>query len=252
MENRVAEINIKLIVSSTAIVCLILGFLLALFLSQDTFGYVRFSFFVLSIFVGIPLLIILIVIAAICFDSKKHKVYGFAFLSACIMLPIVFFTSLKILEVTKFAKPGISDYGEMRPIGSELNERIVIAFKEDTSQEESRKFDETILRKTIPQPNGVLLEFADGVCGITYPDTEFKYQIAAVGFCNDATDEQKKKIKEGVSSSKIAFRVFENLRMEEIKTLPLEKKKTATENAANLKTVSNKIAVQTSTSNEVR
>ena len=40
--------------------------------------------------------------------------------------------------------------------------------------------------------------------------------------------------------------------MEEIKTLPLEKKKTATENAANLKTVLNEIAVQTSTSNKVR
>ena len=63
---------------------------------------------------------------------------------------------------------------------------------------------------------------------------------------------KRKKIKEGVSSSKIVFRVFENLRMEEIKTLPLEKKKTATENAANLKTVLNEIAVQTSTSNKVR
>ena len=248
MENRLAENNVKLTVSSTVGFCLIVGFFLALFLSQDTFGYMRFSFFVLSIFVGIPLFIILIVVAAICFDSKKYKIYGFALLTTCILLPIVFFASLKILEVTKFSKPVISDYGEMRPIGSELNERIIIAFKEDASQEQIHKFDETILRKTIPQPNGVLLNFADGVCGITYPDTGFKYNIADVGFCNDATDEQKKKIKQGISSSKIVFKVFENLRMEKIKNLPLEKKKTATENLANSKNVSNKMAVQATTS----
>ncbi|MEJ7861310.1 MAG: hypothetical protein WKF90_06690, partial [Pyrinomonadaceae bacterium] len=73
--------------------------------------------------------------------------------------------------------------------------------------------------------HGILLEFAEGVCGIAYPDTEFKYEIVDVGFCNDATDEQKKKIKEKINSSTIIYKIFENLRMEDIKNLPLDKMK---------------------------
>ncbi len=249
MSDKIIEHNNKLIFSAAITGCLVVGFLAAFWVAQDTSGYVAsISFFIIFIIFGVPLWLILLIAAIVCFISKDHKVYGFALLLSCLLLPVFSVASLRILEATHIANYKKTGADEMRPIGSELNERIVIAFNEDTSQEESRKFDETILRKTIPQPNGVLLEFADGVCGITYPDTEFKYKIADVGLCNDATDEKKKKIKEGINSSKIVFKVFENLRMEEIKNLPLEKKKIATENAANLKTVSNKIAVQTSNS----
>lgn len=74
-------------------------------------------------------------------------------------------------------------------------------------------------------------------------DTEFKYKIADVGFCNEATDEQKKKIRDKVNSSKIIYKTFENLRMEDIKNLPLEKAKVdieSQENKKELKTVETK------------
>lgn len=204
MEDKIVEHNNRLIFSVTVISSLIVGFLAAFWVAQETSGYVAsMSFFIIFIIFGVPLWIILLIAAIVFFVSENYKVYGFAFLLSCVLLPIFSVASLKILEATQIAnykKPGAD---EMRPIGSELNERIVIAFKENASQEEKRKFDETILRKTIPQPNGILLEFADGVCGIMYPDTGFKYEIADVGFCNNATEEQKKNIKEKVNSSKI-------------------------------------------------
>ena len=63
----------------------------------------------------------------------------------------------------------------------------------------------------------------------------FKYKIADVGFCNDAANEQKKTIRDRVNSSKIIYKVFENLRMEDIKKLPLEKKKVNKETQENKK-----------------
>lgn len=225
MSDEIVEHNNKLIFSIAIISSLIIGFLAAFWVAQDTSGYVAsMSFFIIFILFGVPLWIILVIAAIVCFITENYKVYGFALLLSCILLPIFSVTSLKILEATQIAnykKPGVD---EMRPIGSELNERSVIAFKENASQDEIHKFDETILRKTVPQPNGVLLEFADGVCGIMYPETEFKYRIADVGFCNDATNEQKKTIKDHINSSSIIYKVFENLQMNDIENLPLEKK----------------------------
>lgn len=225
MNDEIAKSNNRLIFSVSIIGSLIVGFIAAFLVAHETSGYVAsMSFFIIFILFGVPLWIILVIAAIICFITENYKVYGFAFLLSCLLLPIFSVGSLKILEATQIAnykKPGVD---EMRPIGSELNERIVIAFKENTSQDEIHKFDEKALRKTIPQPNGILLEFADGVCGIMYPDTEFKYRIADVGFCNDATNEQKKVIRDRVSSSSIIYKVFENLQMNDITNLPLEKK----------------------------
>lgn len=224
MSDENMEHNNKLIFSVTTICCLTVGFLYAFLLSQDTFGYITWTVTIISFVLGIPLLLILVITAAICFDSENYRVYGLAILLSCFLLPVSAVASSKILETTRLARQRISDFGEMHPIGSELNERIVIAFKNNAPQDEIHKFDETTLRKTVPQPNGVLLEFTDGVCGIMCPNTEFKYKIADVGFCNYATDEQKKLVKDKVNSSTVVYKVFENLRTEEIKNLPLDKK----------------------------
>lgn len=224
MNDNIVEHNKKLIFSVSIICCLIIGFLAAFWVAQETSGYVAsISFFIIYIIFGVPLWLILLVASIVCFASKNHKVYGFALLLSCVLLPTFSVTSLKILEAAKIAKYKAAGIDEMRPIGSELNERIIVAFEKTASKEEIHRFDETVLRKTIPQPNGILLTFADGICGIAYPDTEFKNEIADVGFCNDATEEQKKMIRDKVNSSAIVYKVFESLRMEDIKHLPLEK-----------------------------
>lgn len=226
MEERNDKQNNKIFLWAFCL-CLLVGGFGAYSVALSTSGYgASLTFWLLFLFCGLPIILILFVFAIIAAVKDRAK-YTVALLLSCIMLPVCFFGSLKLTEATKIAKyKQVSD--EMRPIGSELNERIVIAFKETVPQEEIHKFDETILRKTVSQPNGILLDFADGVCGITYPDTGFKYKIVDVGFCNDATDEQKKIFKEKANSSMIIHKTFENMRMEDIKNLPLDKMKVDT------------------------
>jgi hypothetical protein len=208
-------------------ICLLIGIFGALIVSGSSSGYGASMTYWLLVLFCFPSLILILFVSAIIAATQDNAKYTVIFLMSCILIPAFFFGALKLMEVTKIAKyKQVSD--EMTPIGSELNERIVIAFKETASQEEIHKFDETTLRKTIPQTNGILLEFADGICGIYFPDTEFKYEIADVGFCNNATDEQKKIIKEKVNSSKLIYKTFEDIHMEDIKNLPLEKMKVDT------------------------
>ncbi|MEJ7861309.1 MAG: hypothetical protein WKF90_06685 [Pyrinomonadaceae bacterium] len=153
MEDKIVERNNKLIFSVAIIGSMIVGFLAAFLVAQETSGYVASytSFFVFFV-LGIPFCVILVIVAMIYIASKNHQVYGFALLISCVLLPIFSVGSLKILEATQIANYKKTGADEMRLIGSELNERIVIAFKETTSQEEIHKFDETILRKTVHQP----------------------------------------------------------------------------------------------------
>lgn len=223
VEEKADKQNSKAAYLWTFLICLFVGAFGAFIVSRETSGYVAsMTFSYLVLFCGFPIVLILLALAIIAAIQNQAK-HSALLLISCVLLPVTFFGSLKLMEATGIARYKTSGLDEMRPFGSELNERIVIAFKETVSEEEIHKFDETILRKTVPQPNGILLAFTDGVCHIAYPDTEFKYKIADVGFCNEATDEQKKKVRDEVNSSAIVYKVFKNLRMEEIKNLPLEK-----------------------------
>ncbi len=177
-------------------ICLLVGTLGALVVSGESSGYgASMTYWLLVLFCLFPLILILFVGAIIAAIQDKAK-HTLILLMSCLLLPVSFFGSLKLMEATKLAKyKQVSE--EMTPIGSKLNERIVVAFKETASQEETHKFDETILRKTISQPNGILLEFADGVCGIAYPNTEFKYEIVDVGFVMMQRTRKKKQLRKG-------------------------------------------------------
>jgi len=107
----------------------------------------------------------------------------------------------------------------MRPIGSELDHRIVFVFDPRATQEEINKFDETVLRKTVPQPNGILLLFADGVCNFSYPENQSGVTIVDVPFCADATEEQKQRIRSDIVSSPLVRTAFEDVAPGEVRKL---------------------------------
>jgi len=107
----------------------------------------------------------------------------------------------------------------MRPIGSEMKQRIVIVFKKEVSQEEIHRFDENILRKKVTQPNGVLLAFADGICNFSYPQISPEVTIVDVPFCANATEEQKQEIRDEVMSSQIIDTALEDVSPGEVRKL---------------------------------
>jgi hypothetical protein len=214
----------KRVVLVALLITAVVGILGASIVAKEISGYVAsMTFFFVFFLAGVPIWILMAIVSVFYVVSDNQKIYGVALILSCVFLPISFVGSLKFMEAAKIAryKQG-SD--EMRPLGSELNDRIVVVLKETASTDNVQKLDENVLRKRIVQTNGVLLDFADGVCGITYPDTDFKFRIIGVGFCNNATEDEKKQIKNSVRSSPIVYKFFENVRMEDIPNLPIEKK----------------------------
>jgi len=210
--------SLKVLLVFTTI-CLIAGFLCALLVSREPFGYVAsMRHGILLLFLIVPITAAFL-IAAIIAAIKGYAVYTGAMLLSCFMLPSSFFGSIKLLEIAGFAEYENPEHNEMRPIGSELDHRIVFVFDPRATQEEINKFDETVLRKTVPQPNGILLLFADGVCNFSYPENQSGVTIVDVPFCADATEEQKQRIRSDIVSSPLVRTAFEDVAPGEVRKL---------------------------------
>ncbi len=166
------------------------------------------TFGIIFLYLLIPAVIILFIGAAAAASLNKVK-YAAAFVVSCVMLPVFFLGGLQAMRAVGWARyeePGVND---MRPIGSELKYRIVVTFKKTATQEDIHRFGEDILRKKIPQPNGVLLEFADGVCNFSYSQMSPEVTIVDVPFCADATEDEKARIRQQIISSPLIETAYE-------------------------------------------
>ncbi len=172
---------------------------------------------IIFLYLLIPAVIILFIGAAVAASLNKVK-YAAALFVSCMVLPVFFLGGLQGMRALGWARyeaPGVND---MRPIGSELENRIVFAFEKTATQKDIHRFDEDVLRKKIPQPNGVLLEFADGVCNFSYPQMS-PITIVDVPFCADATEEEKDTIREQIVSSPLIYTAFEDIDTGQVRKL---------------------------------
>jgi hypothetical protein len=231
MSGEIIKHNDKKIFLTTIIICLIVSFLIAFWAAQSTNSFgVTVIFYIVFFLLGIPIGIISIIASVICFSTQNYKVYGFALVFSLILLPIGSISFLKLMEWTKLAKytqpstEANKDY-DSRPFESKITDSIVIVFKNNTTQEEKQKFEETNLKKIDQQIDGInYFTFADGVCRVAYSGTVHKFDITEVGFCNDASIEQKKKITDSIKSSPIVEQLFENMQEKDIEELRLGKR----------------------------
>ncbi len=175
-----------------------------------------YSAFFVFLFLVLPITLILFVSAIVmaCLNNAKLSAI---LLSCCVWLPVSFFIFSALLN-------SLGIIGHISSDGTDLKERIVVAIKENHSNRDFRRFYYSVPQKTISNSNGTHIERAEGVCFVGYLPDEFKYEVVDIGFCNDATEEQKKKIRDEVNSTEVIYKIFENLRMEDIRKLPLEKK----------------------------
>jgi hypothetical protein len=194
------------------------GLLGAWIVASEPVAYIASMSFGILLFLMIPIVLVLVVSATVMAIQRKVR-YSAALFSSAILLPTFFIGGLQAMRAVGWARyeaPGVND---MRPIGSELENRIVFAFEKTATQEEIRRFDEDVLRKKIPQPNGVLLEFADGVCNFSYPQLNQNITIVDVPFCAEATEVEKARIREQIVSSPLIYTAFEDIGIGQVRKL---------------------------------
>ncbi|NNE67131.1 MAG: hypothetical protein HKN33_11255 [Pyrinomonadaceae bacterium] len=126
---------------------------------------------------------------------------------------------MKLLEFTGFARYVYAGAEEMRPMGSEFRERIVIEVKEGTPIEDVKRFEEEVLRVSTPTKSGVSIDFGSGICGIWYPKTRSGKTIIDVPFCGDASEIHKSELRSKVKDSPIVRTIYEDLKFKDIEEL---------------------------------
>lgn len=196
-----------------------LGLLGADAVASDPIAYVASMTYGILVMFVLPLVIAVLIVSAIVAAILDKAEYAAMLVLCCVLLPVSFFGGLQAMRMMGLAKYETSGFNDMRPIGSELQHRIVFVFEASATQEEINKFDETVLRKSVPQPNGVLLTFADGVCNFSYPENRSGARVVDVPFCANATDEEKQKIRREIVTSPLVRTAFEDVAPGEVQKL---------------------------------
>jgi hypothetical protein len=216
---RIAETKTSTLVLLSILIWTAIGGLGAYDVAREPIAYIAsMTYGIYFLFLLLPIITILFVLTIISAIKNKMK-YALPLFIGCLALPTSFVGGLKIFEAVGLAEYKDNPINEMRPIGSELKNRIVLLFMTTASQDEINKFDEEILRKKIPQTNGVLLEFADGICNFSYPRISPEATIVDIPFCKDATEEQKAVIREKIISSPLVYTAFEDMNTGEVKKI---------------------------------
>lgn len=216
---RIAETKTSTLIFLSIFICAVIGGLGAYDIAREPIAYIAsMSYSIYLLFLFLPMIAILLVIAIIAAVRNKLK-YAFPLFMGCLVLPISYIGGLKAFEAVGLAQYKDNPINEMRPIGSELKNRIVLVFTKTATWDETSKFDEEILRKKSVQPGIVLLEFADGVCNFSYPQISPEVAIVDVPFCKDATEEQKAVIREKIISSPLVYTAFEDMDSGEVRKL---------------------------------
>jgi hypothetical protein len=209
----------KTLVLAAVAICWIVGGIAAYSVVSEPIAYIAsMSHGITVLFLLLPAVLILFCLGIGGLALQKSRFAAVSFVS-CLALPGSYFGVLKSAEVLGLAQYKDNPINEMRPIGSELKERIVIVFEKEATQDQIHAFDENVLRKKIPQPNGVVLEFADGICNFSYPQVIPKRTVIDIPFCTDATEEQKSKIRTEVIASPLIEIAFEDIESGRVKKL---------------------------------
>ena len=201
------------------LICSAFGFLGAYSIASEPIAYIASMFYgIYFLFLVIPVTLILTIAGFVLLGLKRTR-YAVPLLVSCIVLPVSYVGGLKAFEAVGLAQYKDNPVNEMQPIGWDVKERIVIVFKKKVEQDQINAFDESVLRKKVPQPNGVLLAFADGICNFSYPETIPERTVVDIPFCKDATEEQKSKIRDEIIMSPIIDIALEDLASGEVRRL---------------------------------
>ncbi|HMJ08485.1 MAG TPA: hypothetical protein VK468_05745 [Pyrinomonadaceae bacterium] len=194
--------------------CAVVGAVGAYEIAREPVAYIAsMSFGILCLFFLFPTLLILFIVAVIAAIQRKMKYAAPLFLS-CILLPVFFIGSLKVMEAVGLARYEKSELNEMRPFGLEPNGTLIIVYNIGVSYEARESFSNRVIH---PWKEGPGFTHETGVCESGSLQDIGERTVEKVLFCASATDEEKEKLRTGVRSSTIVYRFFENVSEAEIR-----------------------------------
>lgn len=106
---------------------------------------------------------------------------------------------------------------EMRPIGPEVKQNLVIFFKLGITNEQVEGFFDEVLSK--PDPNGKGFYLRKGISEFSRIHPVQGHEGVAISFFSYATNEEREAVVRDVKSSPIVYKVLENTAPAEVKEL---------------------------------
>ncbi len=177
-------------------------------------GYAASYWFLGNLVIGIYLIGFLSLIGFILLILKPLRWFAPVLFLSIVLLPLGFLVSLKTLSF--LGKVRYEKEDRMIELGSDMPKGLVILFKKQTSLEQREQFRSEILYKP-PSERGHSL--VDGVCMLAGALKVQDYDAVEVRFCADSNDSQRAQLKAKVKASLIVFKVFEDIRPNEIKSV---------------------------------
>lgn len=177
-------------------------------------GYAASYWFLGNLVIGIYLIGFLSLSGFILLILKTLRWFAPVLFLSMVLLPLGFLVSLKTLSF--FGKVRYEKEDRMIELGSDMPKGLVILFKKQTSLEQREQF----ISETIDKPKTERgYSFVDGVCLFAGALKVQNYDTVEVRFCGDSNDNQREQLKAKVKSSLIVFKVFEDVRPKEIKSV---------------------------------
>lgn len=104
----------------------------------------------------------------------------------------------------------------MRPIGPEVRASLVLYFKKDVTRDQTIAFYDEVLSR--PDPEGRGHDHPPGVQSTLLVSTQ-GHEGYALTFFPNATEEQRRSLRDAIKASPLVYKVFENVSPADIKIL---------------------------------
>ena len=126
--------------------------------------------------------------------------------------------AVPLLGLLSLACPwGKSGDSDMRPIGPEVPASLVLYFKPDVTRDQRIAFSDEVLSR--PDPEGRGHNLPPGVQSLLRVRAVQGHEGYAITFFPNATDQQRRSLRDAITASPIVYKVLENVSPADVKTL---------------------------------
>jgi hypothetical protein len=193
----------------------LIGLLAAYSIASEPIAYIASMFFGVYLYLMIPFVLALVIVAAIIAATSKQRKIAWALFLGAIVLPASYIGGFQTMRALGWVVSETNGSNEMRPFGLKPNGSLTLVYNEGVTYEEKEAFSKQFIH---PWKEGPGFTHETGVCESGSLRDIGKRTVEEVIFCESATDEKKDKLRMGAQASPIVYRFFEDLPESEVRT----------------------------------